>query len=94
MPASTAARLPEMLDWREVASLGEQLVSTNSLVTQRDRIVSMTSRLIPGKVDVWLHENLFRLPDWNAERLFPLQPALEGMRLAIQKHKTCLKNTA
>jgi GAF domain-containing protein len=93
MPASTAARLPEMLDWREVASLGEQLVSTNSLVAQRDRIVSMASRLIPGKVDVWLHESLFRLPDWNAERLFPLQPALEGMRLAIKKHKTCLKNT-
>jgi sigma-B regulation protein RsbU (phosphoserine phosphatase) len=86
------ARFPETLDWREIAGLGEQLVSTNSLVVQRDRILSMTSRLISGKVDVWLHENLFRLPDWQAERLFPLQPALDGMRYAIQKHKTYLRN--
>ena len=76
MPATAA--FPEMLDWREIASLGEQLVSTNSLVAQRDRIVSMTSRLIPGKVDVWLHENLFRLPDWDAERLFPLSTRAGG----------------
>ncbi len=87
-----AARFPDTFDWREIASLGEQLVSTNSLIAQRDRIVSMTGRLIRGKVDVWLHENLFRLPDWNAERLFPLQPALEGMRSAIKRHKTDLRS--
>ena len=87
-----AARYPDLLDWREIASLGEQLVGTSSLLAQRDRIISMTGRLIPGKVDVWLHENLFRLPDWNAERLFPSQPALEGMRHAVKRHKRYLQN--
>jgi sigma-B regulation protein RsbU (phosphoserine phosphatase) len=87
-----AARFPDSFDWREIANLGEQLVSTTSLLAQRDRILTMTSRLIAGKADVWLHENLFRLPDWDAERLFPLQPALEGMRYAIKKHKPYLRN--
>ncbi|HEY9152365.1 MAG TPA: GAF domain-containing protein, partial [Anaerolineales bacterium] len=86
------ARFPDTFDWREIASLGEQLVSTSSLIAQRDRIVSMASRLISGKVDVWLHENLFRLPDWNAERIFPSQPALDGMRNALKKHKPYLRN--
>ena len=89
-----AMRSPEPFDWREVASLGEQLISANSLIAQRDRVLSMTERLIPGKVDVWLHENLFRLPDWDTERLFSYQPALEGMRYAIKKHKTFLRNAS
>ncbi|HUH97138.1 MAG TPA: GAF domain-containing protein [Anaerolineales bacterium] len=86
------AHFPEPFDWRAVASLGEQLVSTSSLAGQRDRILAMTGRLIPGRVDVWLHENLFRLPDWEAERLFPPQPMLEGMRDAVKRHRTCLRN--
>ncbi len=92
MPKTTGSSEP--FDWREIAGLGEQLVSTSSLVAQRDRIISMTSRLIPGKVDVWLHENLFRLPDWDAERLFPPQPGLEGMRNAVKKHKPVLRNAS
>ena len=87
-----AMRSPEPFDWREVASLGEQLISANSLIAQRDRVVSMMERLILGKVDVWLHENLFRLPDWSTERLFPYQPALGGMRYAVKKHKPYLRN--
>src|ERR1700690_3056541 len=89
-----AARFPDTFYWREIASLGEQLVSTSSLVAQRDRIISMTSDLISGKVDVWLHENLFRLPDWNAEHVFPPQPALEGMRDAVKKHRVLFKNAS
>ena len=54
--------------WREIASLGEQLASADSLTTQRDRIVAVVKRLLRGRVDVWLHENLFRLPDWDAKR--------------------------
>ncbi len=88
MAAST--RSPESLDWREIASLGEQLVNTNSLIAQRDRIVSMAARLLHGRIDVWLHENLFRLPDWKEKRLFPPQPRLDGMRCAIEKRKPCI----
>ena len=87
-----ATRFSDSIDWREIASLGEQLVGINSLVAQRDRIIAIASRLIAGKADVWLHENLFRLPDWDAERLFPLQPPLEGMRYAVKKHRLYLKN--
>jgi sigma-B regulation protein RsbU (phosphoserine phosphatase) len=80
-------RSPDFSDWREIASLGEQLVSTASLIAQRDRIVSMTSRLIAGRVDVWLHENLFRLPDWDSKRQFPPRPPLEGMQRVIKTRK-------
>jgi len=89
-----AAHFLSSFDWREVASLGEQLVSTSSLAAQRDLIVSKTSRLITGKVDVWLHEDLFRLPDWDAKRLFPIQPGLEGMRNAVKKYKPYLRNAS
>jgi phosphoserine phosphatase RsbU/P len=89
-----AARIPDAFDWREIAGLGEQLVSTSSLVEQRDRIISMTSRLIAGKVNVWLHENLFRLPDWDAEHMFPSQPSLDGMRNAVKRHQPFLKNSS
>ena len=60
---SAASRSPHSSDWRDLASLGEQIVSAPSLAAQRDRIIAMTSRLVQGNVDVWLHENLFRLPD-------------------------------
>ena len=89
---ASAARFSGPFDWREVAGLGEQLVSTSSLVVQHDLIVATTSRLIMGKTDVWLNENIFRLPDWDAKRLFPIQPALEGMQNAVKKHKPVLRN--
>ncbi len=47
----------------------------------------MTSRLIRGRVDVWLDESLFRLPDWVAERVFPAQPRSETMRRALKRRK-------
>lgn len=88
---SAATRSPETWDWRQLASLGEQLVNTTSLAAQRDHIISTTNRLIKGKVDVWLHENLFRLPDWEAERLFPVHPPLEGMRRALESGRVYLR---
>src|SRR5258706_3588113 len=84
---TATARSSGSWDWRQLASLGEQLRNENSLSAQRDRIVSMTSRLIDGKVDVWLQENVFRLPDWEAGRVFPAQPPKGGMRLAIKAGK-------
>jgi phosphoserine phosphatase RsbU/P len=86
---SKAARTTysESWDWSQLASLGEQLRNEDSFSAQRDRIVAMTSRLIKGKVTVWLNENVFRLPDWEDGRIFPAQPALAGMRLAIRHGK-------
>lgn len=83
----SATRSPESSDWRALAGLGEQLVSTTSLAAQRDRIINMTRRLVAGKVDVWLHENLFRLPDRDEEFIFPPEPELDGMREAFHSGK-------
>jgi serine phosphatase RsbU (regulator of sigma subunit)/putative methionine-R-sulfoxide reductase with GAF domain len=88
---SAATRSPEASDWRALAGLGEQLVSTTSLADQRDRIINMTRRLVAGDVDVWLHENLFRLPDWNGAPIFPPEPELEGMREAFHSRKPVVR---
>lgn len=88
---SAATRSPGSSDWRAFANLGEQLVSTTSLGAQRDRIIRMTRRLVAGKVDVWLHESLFRLPDRDGEMLFPPEPELEEMREAFHSGKLVLR---
>ncbi len=54
----------------------------------------MTGRLLDGKVDVWLNENVFRLPDWEDGRVFPPQPALAGMKLAIKEGKLITQSGA
>ena len=81
---TAATRSPASVDWRDLASLGEQLVSTTSLAAQRDRIIAMTRRLVDGDVDVWLREELFRLPDWEESPLFPLKPSSPGMQRALK----------
>jgi len=97
---TAASRSPLSSDWRDLASLGEQLVGATSIAAQRDRIVAMTSRLLEGDVDVWLHENLFRLPDTDEESLFPAQPLSPGMQRALKsggvltKQKRGTKNGA
>jgi phosphoserine phosphatase RsbU/P len=77
-------RAPLSSDWREIARLGEQIVSAPSLAIQRDRIVGATSRLLNGQVEIWLQENLFRLPNVSEENLFPEEPQLDGMLRAIK----------
>ena len=88
---SAASRPPLSSDWRDLASLGEQIVSAPSLAAQRDRIIAMTSRLVQGNVDVWLQENLFRLPDMEEEFLFPEQPSTAGMQRALKSGRTRTK---
>lgn len=78
------SEVPESSDWRTLAGLGEQLVSATSLSAQCDRIITTTRHLVAGKVDVWLHERLFRLPDSNERIIFTPEPELEGMRTAFR----------
>jgi sigma-B regulation protein RsbU (phosphoserine phosphatase) len=92
MTAATRLGQPEVWDWRQLADLGEQLVNTASLAAQRAHIISTARRLIKGKVDVWLNENLFRLPDWDTKRLFPAQPPLDGMRRAVKTGRLFIHN--
>jgi len=89
---SPATRSPDSWDWLEFAALGEQLRNENSLQAQHNRIISMTDRLLNGKVDVWLHEKIFRLPDWDDEPVFPSQPALDGMKQAQKAGKLVTLN--
>ncbi len=84
---------PDSWDWRQLASLGEQLRNEDSLSAQRDRIAAMTSHLIDGVVDVWLNESVFRLPDWEDGHVFPPQPSKGGMRLAIKAGKLTTQKT-
>ena len=67
--------------------LGEQLATAASLSEQRDQIVLMASRMLRGRIDVWLNEALLRLPDWDSPRTFPSRPRLEGMRRALKRKK-------
>ena len=46
---AAASRSPLSSDWRDIASLGEQIVNATSLAEQRDHIVAMTSRLVTGR---------------------------------------------
>ncbi|MCB9145493.1 MAG: GAF domain-containing protein [Anaerolineales bacterium] len=74
-------------DWLHLASLGEQLRNEASLNDQRDYIAATTARLIEGKVDIWIQEETFRLPDGRNKKIFPPEPELEGMKQAIRLRK-------
>ncbi len=85
MPAAT--RSPLSPDWRNIASLGEQIVSAPSLAEQRDIIVGITSRFVKGAVHVWFHESFFRLPDILDPTLIPAEPMYPGMKAAMKAHE-------
>jgi len=85
MPA--VSRSPLSADWRDIASLGEQIVNAASLAEQRDRIIAITSQLVKGEVDVWLNEKIFRLPGPEERILFPEEPELQGMQRAVKAGK-------
>jgi phosphoserine phosphatase RsbU/P len=82
MPARS--RSPRAADWRDIASLGEQIVNADSLAEQRDHIIAITSQLIKGEIDVWLCEKVFRLPNLEVEGVFPEDPEFLGMQRAIK----------
>ncbi|GAB1469739.1 hypothetical protein MASR2M66_06160 [Chloroflexota bacterium] len=79
-------------DWLHLASLGEQLRSEISLSAQCSRITAMTDRLIKGRANVWLQEDFFHLPNRQKGQLFPPEPVLDGMKMAIQTGKLAKKN--
>src|SRR5512138_1784872 len=86
-----ASRSPLSSDWRDIASLGEQIVNATSLAAQRDYIVAMTSRLVTGEVEVWLDEKAFRLPNIEEKKVFPDEPELPGMQRALKLGQVCTK---
>jgi serine phosphatase RsbU (regulator of sigma subunit)/putative methionine-R-sulfoxide reductase with GAF domain len=78
-------------DWRDIASLGEQIVNAPSLAAQRDYIVAITSRQVTGDVEVWLDEKVFHLPNIEEKRVFADEPELPGMQRALKAGQICTK---
>jgi GAF domain-containing protein len=91
MSAATGSSNPS--EWRRLASLGEQLVSAASLSAQQERIIQMTRRLVDGRVDLWLDDGLFRLPDRESAPLFAVEPPPGGLHRAWQTGQTCLSKS-
>ncbi len=77
--------VPRTPDWLKLTALGEKLLDTRSLAAQRNRIEQMVARLVDGDVDIWLDENLFRLPDWEEAPIFPAEPSTTWMAQAIER---------
>ncbi|HEX9839517.1 MAG TPA: GAF domain-containing protein [Anaerolineales bacterium] len=88
---TAASRSPLLSDWRDMASFGEQIVSASSLTAQYDRIIAVVSNLVEGDINIWLQENLFRLPNLEEGPLFPEQPSLQGMQRALKTGKVSTK---
>jgi hypothetical protein len=90
---SVANDSPISSEWRKLASLGEQLVGATSLSAQQDRIILMTSRLVDGRVDLWLDDGLFRLPDRESAPLFTVEPPPGGLHRAWKTGQICLSKS-
>ncbi len=86
---TSSASSPNSSEWRRLAGLGEQLVSAASLAIQQDRIIKMTRRLLEGRADLWLDEDLFRLPGKDEPRLFASEPPPGGLHRAWDSSQTC-----
>ena len=65
---------PEDATWPQIILLGETLMQKESLATRCELIVETVTRLLNSQVELWLDENLFRLPGPNQMPLFPAQP--------------------
>ncbi|HBG74122.1 MAG: hypothetical protein A2X25_08000 [Chloroflexi bacterium GWB2_49_20] len=56
------SNLPKKSSWNQVVVLGSQLLEMNNLAAQRDMIISALQGLFGGQNEVWVNENLLRLP--------------------------------
>ena len=88
---TAAVRSSRSLDWGDLAALGEQIVSTASLTTQREQIIAMVSRLLKGDVDVWFQETLFQLPNAAGDAVFKQKAPSAGMKRAMKTGELCTK---
>jgi serine phosphatase RsbU (regulator of sigma subunit)/putative methionine-R-sulfoxide reductase with GAF domain len=88
---AASSRSPLSSDWRDIASLGEQIANATSLTDQRDHILAMTSRLVTGTVSVWFNEKVFHLPNLEETDIFPEQPESGGMRRALKAGRVSKK---
>ncbi len=74
------ARLGQETTWRQIIRLGEELMEKETLATRRDLILETARRLLNSEADLWLDDDLVRLPGVNPASLFPPLPP-EGAML-------------
>lgn len=80
--------------WRDLFGLGERILGATTFAEQRDNILEAAARVFPNaQVDLWLDEEIFRLPDW-VEKPFPAQPVLESMTRALKSGELVRGNEA
>jgi GAF domain-containing protein/anti-sigma regulatory factor (Ser/Thr protein kinase) len=60
--------------WQHIIRLGDELMQKDSLAARCELIQETVTRLVNGQVELWLDENLFRLPGFNQALLFPTEP--------------------
>lgn len=89
---STRSSASKSSPWKQIVRLGEHLLETSSLADQRDRLIVAAEALFSGHAELWLDENLFRLPGLNQDPLFPSQPPDEFMRRACETGKPCCQD--
>lgn len=76
---------PKVRTWYEdLFDLGGKILAAATFAAQRDLIVETASGLVSGKINLWLNEPLFRLPDW-VESLFPPEPPTKFMKLVHER---------
>ena len=88
---TAAVRSPKSPNWSDLSTLGEKIVNTASLITQREQILSMVSRLVKGDVEVWFQENLLQLPDTTDQTSFKQKAPSAGMKRAMKLGRLCIK---
>ncbi len=65
--------------WREIVQAGEEIMRLESLPRRRDLIIETITKLLGGKVELWLDECLFRLPGLTQEPSSSSEPSSESM---------------
>ncbi len=75
---------PSVSPWSHIIQLGEKLLETDSIAVQHDQIVEAVAHLLSCRADLWLDENLFRLPGRNHAFHFSLQPPNDAMCRAFE----------
>lgn len=83
-PVAKPKRRVSKSGWRDLFEMGERILGATTFAEQRDTILETAARVFPNdEVELWLDQEIFRLPDW-VEELFPAQPPLETMREALK----------
>jgi len=87
---SGRARAADRVTWKQLLTLGEQLMAQPTFAAQRDLIVQTAARLLGGQADLWLAEPLYRLPGTGEPLSCPKEPPSDLMRRARDSQQMTL----